>query len=117
MTAMRRRMKFGLGIGAGAVLAAGLFLWSKGSHDKVFEGVIEWNFEKSDFYLKGDCSASPYWYDGSSKPSANLYDRRKEIGNPRAMQVKFRGDLSRVGLYGHLNKYIREIHSTEIIEA
>jgi hypothetical protein len=33
---------------------------------------------------------------------------------PQAMWVNFRGDLSSVGMHGHLGKYSRQIQSKEI---
>jgi len=114
---MQRHNKAALIIVLVVVTAGSIYLWARGSHGRVFDGLLQVGFEKSDFYPDGDCAASPYWYGGSAKDSENLRVRWKEIGSPPAMRVKFRGDLSRLGLYGHVNKYPREIRSTAIVEA
>ena len=114
---MQRRSKATL-IGLAVLVAAGLvYLGVRGSHDNLFEGTLQVGFERSDFYPSSDCSAFPYWYSGSTDDSQNLRLRWKELGSPPAMRVKFRGDLSSLGLYGHLGKYWREIRSTTILEA
>ena len=97
-------------------LATLVLLWGLGSRDKMFEGTLQWGFEKSDFHLNGNCSATPYWYDSSKNPTVNLHDRWVELGKLEAMWVKFRGDLSSLGRYGHLGKYWREIRPATVIE-
>src|SRR5262249_40056362 len=114
---MQRHNKAALIIVLAVVAAGSIYLWARGSHDRVYDGLLQVGFEKSDFYPDANCAASPYWYGGSATDSENLRVRWREMGSPPALRVKFRGDLTSLGLYGHLNKYPREIRSTTILEA
>ena len=73
----------------------------------VFRGV-----ERTDFYDGSKCWHLPYWL----APTLELGTRVDALGNPPAVQVKFLGDTTSIGPYGHLGQYLREIRLVRIIE-
>ena len=90
---MQRHNKAALIIVLAVVAAGSIYLWARGSHDRVYDGLLQVGFEKSDFYPDANCAASPYWYGGSAKDSENLRVRWREMGSPPALRVKFSGGL------------------------
>lgn len=94
--------------------------------EQTFEGIFVKKFERSDFYAGGDGSKRPYWL----KTSDELHNKMGSDGffsyshdstpwaglkNP-AVRVKFVGDLSKAGRYGHLDKYGREVTVYKVLE-
>ena len=92
-----------------------LFFEARGTHNKEYDGTWEFGFERSAFYQGGGCWRTPYWLDPTSElsgPSGKL----EALGNPSAVRIKFIGDTSWVGSYGHLGGYIREIRVVRVID-
>jgi hypothetical protein len=87
---------------ASLLLFAALALWATGGKNQTFDGVLQHGFEKSDFYPRGDCSVSPYWLEAQGEAADELDRRWREIGRPSTLHVRFIGDVSRLGLWGHL---------------
>ena len=42
--------------------------------------------------------------------------RGRDLGRPRALRVTFIGDLSRIGRWGHLGGYVREVRAVKLID-
>lgn len=100
------------------MLFLGFFNRAQDSHTEVFEGIMEWDSMRANFYPNGKCFATRYDYLGPQNASADLNLRRQQTGNSHALWVKFRGQVSVVGSdsrWGGL--YTRELRSTEIIES
>jgi hypothetical protein len=95
----------------------GLAVWARGESGRTYTGIVEWRFEVSAFYPNGNCSAKPYWFSFDSEASGDIQKRWKEFGKPNALQVTFVGDLSRLGRWGHLGYYWREIRARTLIAA
>lgn len=104
----RFRVLFSLAVLAFTVLLA---LQIRGSHDAEFEGVWEHGFEHSDFFVAGDCQRPRYWLSGSEE----FYSQVRALGNPTAVRVRFKGTTTRMGSYGHLGQYLREIQVAKVI--
>ena len=101
-----------------ALLLFGLMYRSANSRDKVFEGVLDWGPMQTIFYPDGNCFSSHYRYTGSRNSLADLNVRRQELGQPHAMWVKFRGEVSFIGGDPRFGiSYTRDLRSTEILEA
>src|SRR6185369_739101 len=86
-------------------LAVTLAFQISGSRNKEFEGIWEQGFEHSDFFVGGNCDRPRYWLRGTE----DFYSQVHALGNPTAVRVKFKGTTTRLGSYGHLGQYIREI--------
>lgn len=108
-TIWRRRKLF---VACVVAACAILFLEARGKHNKEFEGVWEVGFEQSDFYEGGGCWHTPYWLEATPE----LYSRFAALGNPRAVKVKFVGDTTSIGGYGHLGQYLRLIRVVRVID-
>ena len=105
------------GLCVGIVLAVGLLaLWAKGERNRTYTGTVEWRFEVSAFYPNGNCAARPYWLSTEGEAATELHRRWEELGRPGALRVRFVGDLSRVGTWGHLGGYVREIRPRTFLE-
>src|SRR6267142_4822800 len=108
-TIWQRRELF---VACGVAVCGVLFFQVLGVHNKEFEGTWENGFERSDFYYGGECWRLPYWLE----PTPELNGRFDALGNPPAVRVKFVGDTTSMGSYGHLGQYLREIRVMRIIE-
>jgi hypothetical protein len=101
-----------------AVMAVVLLLLvlGKGEHNRTYEGTLERGFEVSAFYPNGSCSAGRYWFVADEEASREVQKRWSELGRPGTLRVKFVGDLTRLGEWGHLGAYRREIRAHQILE-
>jgi len=88
-----------------------LFFEARGKHNKEYEGTWEVGFEQSDFYNGGGCWHTPYWLEATPE----LYSKFAALGDARAVKVKFVGDTTSIGGYGHLGQYLRLIRVLRII--
>jgi hypothetical protein len=104
----RRRLFVACAVAACAIL----FFEARGKHNKEFEGTWEVGFEQSNFYDGGGCWHTPYWLEATPE----LYSRFAALGNPRAIKVKFVGDTTSIGGYGHLGQYLRLIRVVRVID-
>ena len=98
-----------------SVVVAVLFFEACGTHNKEYEGTWEFGFERSDFYAGSGCWRPPYWLEPTSELSG-LSGKLELLGNPSAVRIKFIGDTSWVGPYGHLGRYMREIRVVRLID-
>jgi hypothetical protein len=89
-----------------------LFFEARGKHNREFEGTWEVGFEQSNFYDGGGCWHTPYWLE----PTPELYSRFAALGSQRAVKVKFIGDATPIGGYGHLGQYLRLIRVVRVID-
>jgi hypothetical protein len=108
-TIWRRRKLF---VACVVAACAILFLEARGRHNKEFEGTWEVGFEQSDFHPGGGCWHTPYWLEATPE----LYSRFAALGNPRAVKVKFVGDTTSIGEYGHLGQYLRLVQVVRVID-
>src|SRR5579859_7034970 len=114
---LRKQKVVVLALCAGIALAIGLFtLWAKGERNQTYTGTVEWRFEVSAFYRNGNCAGRPYWLTTEGEAATELHKRWEELGKPHALRVTFVGDLSRVGTWGHLGGYVREIRPRSFLE-
>jgi hypothetical protein len=104
----RRRLFVTCAVAACAIL----FFEARGKHNREFQGTWEVDFEQSNFYDGGGCWHTPYWLEATPE----LYSRLATLGNPRAVKVKFVGDTSSIGGYGHLGQYLRLIRVVRVID-
>jgi hypothetical protein len=93
-----------------------LILWVPGRKPAELEGVLEVSFERAAFYPNGSCWRKPYWLHLSTSDLTEhdqqlLIAARSKNGGifSGAYQVKLIGELSHVGVWGHLGKYFREV--------
>ena len=99
------------------VVGISLFLWAKGSRNRTYQGVLQLGEEKEAFYQGGDCSAWPAWFEIDDRDVAREFRKRwDDLGRPRDLHVKFVGDKSRIGSWGHLGKYVREARPRKLLE-
>jgi len=96
-----------------SLLAAIVVFWAIATKNRTYEGILQHGFERSDFYPRGDCSASPYWFEAKGEAADQLNKRWVELGRPNGLRLRFVGDLTHIGLWGHLGKYKREIQAFE----
>jgi hypothetical protein len=100
----------------GVIFALLVFaVWAKGTGDGTYEGIVEKRFEVSAFYPNNSCSKSPYWFK-TDRNADVLWRQWEELGRPEAFHIKFVGSRSRIGMWGHLGKYRREIQAHNLIE-
>jgi hypothetical protein len=102
------------------LLAASLsILYARGRREVALEGIVQWSFEESAFYKDGDCSIRPWWFNESDAGpilQKGLGKRWDSLGKPAAIHIKFSGNVSWLGRYGHLGKYSREVLPISIEE-
>jgi hypothetical protein len=85
-------------------------------HDMVtIDGVLQTGFEKSAFYDRSDCSGKPWWFEEAGA-DATLRKQWDSLGRPTAMHVRFVGNVSSIGSYGHLGQYRRKVVAVHILE-
>lgn len=104
----RRRLFVACVVAACAVL----LFEALGKRNKEYEGTWDMAFEHSDFHYGGECWRLPYWLEGTPE----LYAKWEALGHPAALRVKFIGDTTAIGSYGHLGQYMREIRVLRLIE-
>lgn len=107
-TVWRRRQLF---VVCAVAVCAILSFEFRGKHHKEYEGTWEGGIERSDFYDRGGCWHLPYWLE----PTPELSSRFAALGYPRAIKLKFVGDTTSIGSYGHLGQYLREIRVVRVI--
>lgn len=107
-------------VGAGATLIlAGAILVGRGHRMIVIDGVLQHGFEKSDFYNHGNCSRKPWWFNGAEAGATFNTEFHKQwdlLGRPNAVHIRFVGNISSIGRYGHLGNYRREVVPVQILE-
>jgi len=81
----------------------------------LLEGTYESGFETSAFLPDGDCSRRPFWLHWSEEGDYDVNARIKALGYPEALKIKLIGDVSRLGRYGHMGAYRREVWTIKII--
>jgi hypothetical protein len=113
-TVARRRVLIIVAVGIAASIVAVVF-WAKGSRDMVLDGTLQRGFEESVFFRDGDCSNKPFWWEWPNQLDSDLDARWKSLGKPTALRVKVRGNLSSIGLHGHLGAYRREVQPVTLI--
>ena len=94
-----------------------LILWARGRHNVLLEGTLQWGFEESAFFPDGDCSTTPFWWSANGRTSTtnDLTARWQALRQHGALHVKLIGNLSWVGMHGHLGQYRREVQPIELI--
>jgi hypothetical protein len=107
-------------IGSAAVLIlVGVMLIGCGHRMVAIDGVFQHGFEKSDFYDRGDCSRKPWWFSRAEADTAfnTTFQKQWElIGRPAAVHIRFVGNISSIGRYGHLGYYRREVVPVRLLE-
>jgi hypothetical protein len=99
-----------------------LSVWWPGKRGAELEGILEVQEERAAFYPNGSCWRDPYWFQMSSGLSKSDYDllraARPANGHlyPAVYRIKFVGNLSKVGSWGRLGKYFREVHAYSLKE-
>ena len=102
-----------------ALVIVAVILIGRGRHMILIDGVLQTGFEKSDFYVRADCSRKPWWFDRSETEQASVQQLREKwdsLGRPAAIHIRFVGNVSRLGMYGHLGHYRREVFPVRILE-
>jgi hypothetical protein len=103
-------------LGAIVALTLGCITLIARGHDMVMiDGVLQHGFEKSDFYDRGDCSRKPWWFD-VSEADHTLHEQWDSLGRPRAVRIRFVGNVSSIGRHGHLGHYRREVVAVHVLE-
>ncbi|HEY2913660.1 MAG TPA: hypothetical protein VGK21_09900 [Candidatus Angelobacter sp.] len=99
---------------AGACL---LFLawWAGGRREVLLDGTYESGFEASAFFPDGNCSKKPFWFHWPDERDYDMDARIKALEFPAALRVKLVANVSRLGQYGHLGGYPREVWPIKII--
>jgi hypothetical protein len=92
-----------------------LVLWAKGSRDTVLTGTLQWGFEESAFFPDGDCSKRLFWWEFTNQLDKDLGTKWEALGKPPALRLVVRGNLSALGLHGHLGAHKREVHPIALI--
>jgi hypothetical protein len=92
-----------------------LVFWAKGSRDIVLNGTIQRGFEESAFFLDGDCSNKPFWWEWPNQLDNDLDAKWKALDQPSALRVRVRGNLSSLGRHGHLGVYRRQVQPIALI--
>jgi hypothetical protein len=110
---------------ASCVLGAGAaaYFWPArvvtGPSTGEFSGFYTSGFEVSSFIACGQTDEQ--WWLGAD-PATGFYDYYRTLtgsqapGDYTAVFVRFRGNLTAPGLYGHLGAYSREVYVTDLLE-
>ena len=93
------------------VLVGTCFAEFRGERNREYEGTWEQGFERSDFHYGGQCWRPPYWL----IPTPDIHEKLDQ-GHTGALNVRFVGDATAIGSYGHLGQYVREVRVVRIIE-
>jgi hypothetical protein len=110
----KRRTLFAL-LSLAVVCLSSIAFWAGGRREISLEGTFQSGFETSAFFPGGDCSRTPFWF---NFPNENVYDinaRVLALGFPEALHVKLIGNVSRLGSYGHLGGFRREVWPVKVI--
>jgi len=110
----RRRLLVVIVVGFTACVIAAV-VWGKGRRDVVLDGTLQWGFEESAFFLDGDCSKKPFWWEWPNNRDSDLDAKWKALGKPPALHVKVRGNLSAFGMHGHVGAYRRQVEPITLI--
>ncbi len=92
-----------------------LAFWAGGRRQVLLDGTYQSGFEQSAFIPNGDCSKEPFWFNWPDERDYDMNARIKALGYPAALRVKLIGNVSRLGKYGHLGGYPREVWPIKII--
>jgi hypothetical protein len=92
-------------------LAAMMAVQIPGSRNTQFEGIWERGFERTRFFVNGNCHRPSY----SLRGSEEFYEKIRALDRPRAVRVKFVGTTTRMGSYGHMGQYLREVQVEKVI--
>jgi len=92
-----------------------LIFWAGGRREVPLDGTFQGGSERSAFIPDGDCSKEPFWFNWPDERSYDMNARIKALGYPAALRVKLIGNVSRLGKYGHLGAYSREVWPIKII--
>ena len=109
---IKRRTLFAL-LATAVVCLMFLAWWAGGRRAVLLDGTFESGPEQSEFFPDGDCSKKPFWFHFPDNYDMNA--RIKALEFPPAVRVKLIGNLSRLGNYGHLDAYPREVWPIKII--
>jgi hypothetical protein len=113
-TVIKRRTLFAL-LATAVVCLLFLAFWAGGRREVSLDGTYQSGPEQSAFFPDGDCSKTPFWLNGSTELDYDWNARVKALGYPAALRVKLIGKVSRLGRYGHLGGYPREVWPIKII--
>jgi hypothetical protein len=100
----------------GIIAFAFLLNWSRGRDGGSYDGTAEWRADRSEFYLQGSCSSSPWWLDTQAEGTYEIQKRWEALGKPAAVRVVFVGDLTMLGRFGNDGKYWRAIRPRAVID-
>ena len=81
----------------------------------LLEGTYQGGFETSAFLPDGDCSRRPFWFQWPDEDDYDVGARIKALGYPEALKIKLIANVSRLGRYGHLGYYRREVWPVKVI--
>lgn len=101
-----------------SIIAACFFflgLWAGGRREVTLEGTFQGGFEASAFFPNGDCSKRPFWFQFTDEGGYDIDVRILALGFPDALHVKLIANVSRLGSYGHLGAYRREVWPVKVI--
>ena len=117
---MQSLKKFRRRAPAFVVAAFALFLslcWITRRNHEIFVGTYQGGPEQSAFFLDGNCSRMPFWYNAPDYVALDIKARLQSMGKPAALRLKVLGKLSPSGKYGHLGGYPRQLDVTRIVSA
>jgi len=92
-----------------------ILFWARGRREIVLDGTLQFSFEESAFFQNGDCSKNPFWWEYPNPLDTDLAAKWEALGKPAALRVTIRGNLSAVGMHGHLGGYLREVQPVTLI--
>jgi hypothetical protein len=101
-----------------SIIAACFFflaLLAGGRREVTLEGTFQGGFEASAFFPNGDCSKRPFWFEFPDARDYDMNARVQALGFPGALRVKLIANISRLGAYGHLVSYPREVWPVKVI--
>jgi hypothetical protein len=97
------------------VCFAFVVFWAGGRRAVLLEGTYQGGFETSAFLPDGDCSRRPFWFQWPDEDDYDVGARIKALGYPEALKIKLIANVSRLGRYGHLGYYRREVWPVKVI--
>jgi len=116
---MQRRAKWliltAIPLSIAVVCVLFVVFWATGRREVPLEGIYQTGPEQMAFFVDGDCSKTPFWFVWPDQPDNDLDAKLRSVGKPMALRLKLVGHLSRVGKYGHLGGYPREVHAIKVI--
>jgi|SRR6185312_8142714 hypothetical protein len=89
--------------------------WAGGRHAVLLEGTYQGGFEMSAFFPDGDCSKKPFFFRWPDEDDYDMGARDRALGYPAALHVKLIGNVSRLGRYGQMGAYRREVWPIKVI--